>query len=131
MGLMVYIGNVIWTLFGAEREAVGIPIIASLNGSSSRVGRVEHATLMEQAGAAALELNMYLVPTNLLESGRDIEAHYVDIMQAVCGCVGLPVSVKVTPYLSSIGHFAVMLIEHGAAGVVLFNRLKFPWPRLH
>jgi dihydroorotate dehydrogenase (fumarate) len=107
------------------KEAVGIPIIASLNGSS-RAGWIEHAKLMEQAGAAALELNMYLVPTNLTESGHDIEAHYVDIVQAVSGCVGLPVSVKLTPYLSAIGNFATTLVGHGAAGLVLFNRLMEP-----
>ena len=107
------------------KEAVGIPIIASLNGSS-RAGWIEQAKLMEQAGSAALELNMYLVPTNLLESGRDIEAHYVDTLQAVCGCVNLPVSVKLTPYLSAIGHFATTLVAHGAAGLVLFNRLMEP-----
>ena len=102
-----------------------VPIIASLNGSS-RAGWIEHAKLMEQAGAAALELNMYLVPINLLETGRDIEAHYVDTVQAVCGSVGLPVSVKLTPYLSAIGHFAATLVGQGAAGLVLFNRLMEP-----
>lgn len=107
------------------KEAVNIPIIASLNGSS-RAGWIEHAKLVEQAGAAALELNMYHVPTNLLESGRDIEAHYIDIVKAVSGSIGLPVSVKLTPYLSAIGHFAVTLVEHGAAGLVLFNRLMEP-----
>ena len=69
---------------------------------------------------------MYLVPTNLLESGHDIEAHYIDILQAVCGSVNLPVSIKLTPYLSAIGHFAVALVQHGAAGLVLFNRLMEP-----
>ena len=107
------------------KEAVSIPIIASLNGSS-RAGWIEHAKLVEQAGAAAIELNIYLVPTNLSESGRDIEAHYIDIVKAVCGSVELPVSIKLTPYLSSVGHFAVTLLEHGAAGLVLFNRLMEP-----
>lgn len=112
-------------LIRRAREAVSIPIIASLNGSS-RSGWIEHAKLMEQAGAEALELNMYMVPTNLAETGRDIEAHYVDILQAVCGCVSLPVSVKLTPYLSGIGNFATTLAGHGAAGLVLFNRLMEP-----
>jgi dihydroorotate dehydrogenase (fumarate) len=107
------------------KEAVSIPIIASLNGSS-RAGWIEHANLIEQAGAAALELNIYHVPTNLLESGHDIEAHYLDIVKAVSGSIGLPVSVKLTPYLSAIGHFAVTLAEHGADGLVLFNRLMEP-----
>ena len=106
-------------------EAVAIPISASLNGSS-RAGWIEYARLVAQAGAAALELNMYHVPTDLLESGRDIEARYVEIVDAVCASVSLPVAVKLTPYLSSIGHFATTLVEHGAAGLVLFNRLLQP-----
>ncbi len=69
---------------------------------------------------------MYHMPTDLLESGRDIEARYVEIVRAVCGTVALPVSVKLTPYLSSIGHFAATLVEHGAAGLVFFNRLLQP-----
>jgi len=105
--------------------AVSIPVIASLNGSTL-AGWTEYARLVEQAGAAALELNMYHVPTDLLESGRDIEARYTEIVDAVCGSVSLPVAVKLTPYLSSIGHFATTLVEHGAAGLVLFNRLLEP-----
>ncbi len=107
------------------KDAVSIPVIASLNGSS-RAGWIRYAKLLEQAGAAALELNMYHVPTNLLESGRDIEAHYCDIVRAVCSSVGIPVSVKLTPNLSAIGHFAGTLVEHGAAGLVLFNRFMEP-----
>jgi len=107
------------------KQAVSIPIIASLNGSS-RAGWVEYAKLAEEAGATAVELNMYHMPTNLLESGRDIEGHYLDIVKAVCGATHLPVSVKLTPYLSAIGHFANTLAEHGAAGLVLFNRLMEP-----
>ena len=106
-------------------EAVSIPIIASLNGSS-RAGWIEYARLIEQAGAKAIELNLYHVPTDLLESGRDVEVRYTEIVQAVCGSIELPVAVKLTPYLSSIGHFAATLVEHGAAGLVLFNRLLQP-----
>ena len=104
-------------LIRRAKEAVSIPIIASLNGSS-RAGWIEHARLVEQAGVAATELNMYLVPTNLSESGHDIEGRFVDIVKAVCGGSGLPVAIKLTPYLSSIGHFAVTLVEHGAAGLL-------------
>ncbi len=116
------------------RDAVRIPVIASLNGSS-KAGWVEYAKAIEQAGAAALELNMYHVPTDLTESGRDIEARYTDIVGAVCGSVRMPVSIKLTPYLSSIGHFANILINEGALGLVLFNRLLQPdfdlaWLRL-
>ena len=106
-------------------DAVGIPVIASLNGSS-KAGWIEYAHLVEQAGAVAIELNMYHIPADLLESGREIEARYVDIVDAVCRAVAVPVSVKLTPYLSSIGHFATTLVSHGAAGLVLFNRLLEP-----
>jgi dihydroorotate dehydrogenase (fumarate) len=112
-------------LIRRSKQAVSIPVIASLNGSS-RAGWVEYAKLAEDAGASALELNMYHVPADLLESGSDIEAHYIDIVKAVCGATHLPVSVKLTPYLSAIGHFAKTLAEHGAAGLVLFNRLMEP-----
>jgi dihydroorotate dehydrogenase (fumarate) len=106
-------------------EAVGIPIIASLNGNT-KSGWIEYASLVEQAGAAAIELNMYHIPADLVDSGRDIEARYVDIVEAVCRAAKIPVSVKLTPYLSSIGHFAATLVDHGAAGLVLFNRLLEP-----
>lgn len=112
-------------LLRRAKEAVAIPIIASLNGSS-RAGWIDHARLIEEAGAAALELNMYHIPADLLESGRDVEARYTDIVQAVCGSIALPVSIKLTPYLSSFGHFAKTLVEQGAAGLVLFNRLLEP-----
>jgi dihydroorotate dehydrogenase (fumarate) len=103
------------------REAVNIPIIASLNGCSA-AGWIDYAKLIEQAGAQALELNMYHVPTDLFESGRDVEARYINVVKGVWGAVSVPVSVKLTPFLSSIGHFATALVEHGASGLVLFNR---------
>ena len=106
-------------------EALSIPVIASLNGAT-RAGWIEQAELIEAAGASAIELNMYHIPTDLTESGRDIEARYLDIVGAVCGSVGLPISVKLTPYLSAIGHFATQLEAHGVAGLVLFNRLMEP-----
>ncbi|MGI4953163.1 MAG: dihydroorotate dehydrogenase-like protein [Janthinobacterium lividum] len=106
-------------------QAVAIPVIASLNGSS-KAGWIDYAALVEQAGAGAIELNMYHVPADLLESGRDIEARYSEIVGAVCRSVEVPVSVKLTPYLSAIGHFANTLVEQGAGGLVLFNRLLEP-----
>jgi dihydroorotate dehydrogenase (fumarate) len=106
-------------------EAVAIPVIASLNGSS-RAGWIDYARQIAQAGATALELNMYHIPTDLLESGAAVEARYCEIVEAVCSSIKLPVSVKLTPYLSSIGHFAATLVERGAAGLVFFNRLLHP-----
>jgi dihydroorotate dehydrogenase (fumarate) len=107
------------------KDALSIPVIASLNGSS-RAGWIDHARLIEQAGAAALELNLYHVPTDLMESGRDVEARYSEIVQAVCGSIALPVAIKLTPFLSSFGHFAATLVEQGADGLVLFNRMLEP-----
>jgi dihydroorotate dehydrogenase (fumarate) len=107
------------------KEAVAIPIIASLNGSSL-AGWIDHAQMIEAAGAAALELNLYHIPADLCESGREVEARYTDIVRAVCGSVTLPVAVKLTPYISSPGHLAATLVAEGAAGLVLFNRLLEP-----
>jgi dihydroorotate dehydrogenase (fumarate) len=107
------------------REAVAIPIIASLNGSS-RAGWIDHAGMIEQAGASALELNLYQVATDLLEAGRDVEVRQIDIVQAVRETIALPIAVKLTPFLSSFGHFATTLVEQGVAGLVLFNRLLEP-----
>ena len=108
-----------------SRDAVSIPVIASLNGSS-KAGWVEYSELLEEAGARAIELNMYHVPTDLLESGAHIEARYSGIVTAICSSVSVPVSIKLTPHLSAIGHFALSLVELGAAGLVLFNRLLQP-----
>jgi dihydroorotate dehydrogenase (fumarate) len=107
------------------KDALAIPVIASLNGSS-HAGWIDYARQIEQAGAAALELNMYHVPTDLMESGRDVEARYTEIVRAVCGSITLPVATKLTPFLSSLGHFAAVLVDHGADGLVLFNRMLEP-----
>ena len=106
-------------------EAVAIPIIASLNGSS-RAGWIDHARLLEEAGAAAIELNLYHVPADLFESGREVEARFTDIVNAVYRSIALPVAVKLTPYVSSPGDLAMTLVEAGAAGLVLFNRVLEP-----
>jgi dihydroorotate dehydrogenase (fumarate) len=108
-----------------SRESLAIPVIASLNGAS-KSGWTSYAIQLEQAGAVAIELNMYHVPADLLESGQDVEARYAGIVAAVCGAVSIPVSIKLTPQLSAIGHFALTLVEQGAAGLVLFNRLLAP-----
>jgi len=112
-------------LIRKARAAVSIPVVASLNGSSLD-GWTDFAKQIEQAGASALELNMYHIATDLTETGATIEARYIDIVSAVCSAVELPVSVKLTPYLSSIGNFAGELVERGAEGLVLFSRLLEP-----
>ena len=106
-------------------EALDIPVIASLNGVSD-AGWLDYAVQLEQAGAAALELNLYLLPTDPAISGQDIERRYLDIVRHVKAEVNIPVSVKLPPFFSSTGNFAAQLESNGADGVVLFNRFFRP-----
>ena len=99
----------------------GIPVIASLNGVTPG-GWTDYATALEEAGAAAIELNVYYLPGDPLMDGRDIEQRYVDILTTVKAAVTIPVAVKLAPYLSSVGQFALRLDAAGADGLVLFNR---------
>jgi len=106
-------------------EALDIPVIASLNGISED-GWLDYAVELEQAGAAALELNLFVLPTDLTESGEDIERRYVDIVRHVKAEVEIPVSVKLPPFFSALGNFVARLESAGADGVVLFNRFFRP-----
>jgi dihydroorotate dehydrogenase (fumarate) len=106
-------------------EALDIPVIASLNGVSDG-GWLDYAVLLEQAGAAALELNLYLLPTDPAISGQDIEHRYLDIVRQVKAKVKIPVAVKLPPFLSATGNFVAQLESIGADGVVLFNRFFRP-----
>jgi dihydroorotate dehydrogenase (fumarate) len=101
-------------------EALNIPIIASLNGTT-RAGWAEYARALEQAGAAALELNIFLVPSEGL-SGPEVEATHLDIVRRVKASVRIPVSVKLSPFFSAMGNMARQLEQAGADGLVLFNR---------
>ncbi len=105
--------------------AVEIPVIASLNGVTDH-GWIEYAREIEQAGADALELNVYMVSTDPEVTGREIENRYLSILNAVKSTVAIPVSVKLSPYFSSVGQVAALLVEAGAAGLVLFNRFYQP-----
>lgn len=107
------------------KQAVDIPVIASLNGVSTG-GWIEYAKKMQQAGADALELNVYYIPTNPKLTSADVEAIYVDILRAVKSEVTIPVSVKLSPYFTSMMHMAHKLQEAGADGLVLFNRFYQP-----
>ncbi len=107
------------------KEAVRIPVIASLNGVSIG-GWTDHARLIEQAGADALELNVYYIATDPDEPGSMVEKRTVDILAAVKEKIKIPVAVKLSPFFSSPGHFAKQLDSLGAAGVVLFNRFYQP-----
>lgn len=107
------------------REAVDIPVIASLNGIAD-TGWIEYARLIEAAGAHAIELNIFFVPADVAEGGRDVERRYIDTLRAVKDVVGVPVAVKLSPYFSAIGNFVCELDRAGADGFVLFNRFYEP-----
>lgn len=107
------------------KRAVKIPIIGSLNGTS-KGGWTRYAKLMQDAGADALELNVYFVAADLSMTSQDVEAMYTDLVAAVKQSVSIPLSVKVGPYFSSMGHMAKRLVDAGADGLVLFNRFLQP-----
>jgi dihydroorotate dehydrogenase (fumarate) len=106
-------------------EALEIPVIASLNGTTSE-GWIGHARRLEQAGAAAIELNIYSIPVDLAVSGAEVERRYVDVVREVRANVGIPIAVKLPPYFSSPSHMAAELVRAGADGLVLFNRFYAP-----
>lgn len=112
-------------LIRQAKSAVGIPIIGSLNGYSSG-GWVQYAKQIADAGADAVELNIYYLPTDPDKSGAEVEQEYVDVVKAVCAEVTVPVAVKVGPYFSSTPNMAKRLVEAGAKGLVLFNRFYQP-----
>jgi len=112
-------------LIRRAKEAVDIPIIGSLNGASVG-GWVDYAALIEEAGADALELNIYYLPTNIEISGLEVERLYLEILSAVRQAVTIPVAVKLSPFFSSTANMASRLADHGADGLVLFNRFYQP-----
>ena len=107
------------------REAVAIPVIASLNGIS-RSGWCDYARLVEQAGASAIELNAYFVPSDLSLTGGEVEHLYLDPLRSVKSAVSIPIAVKLSPYFSAPGRMAIALAEAGADGLVFFNRFYQP-----
>ena len=107
------------------KEAVSVPVIASLNGTTP-AGWLRYGKLMEQAGADALELNVYYIATDAQESGSDVEKRTLDIVRAVKSEVKIPVAVKLSPFFSSLANFAAELEAAGADGLVLFNRFFQP-----
>jgi dihydroorotate dehydrogenase (fumarate) len=112
-------------LLEEARAALQIPVIASLNGVSAG-GWVEYARKMEDAGASALELNVYLIAADADETGEQVERRYLDLVAAVRGAIAIPLAVKVGPYFSSMANMARRLVEAGADGLVLFNRFYQP-----
>lgn len=107
------------------KKAVQMPIIASLNGYSIG-GWTEFAKMIEDAGADALELNIYYIPSNLDMTGEEVEQNYIDILKQVKDRVKIPVAVKLSPYFSNLANMAGKLDDAGADALVLFNRFYQP-----
>jgi dihydroorotate dehydrogenase (fumarate) len=107
------------------KEMVRIPVIASLNGSAIG-GWVDYAKKIQQAGADALELNIYFIPTELDRNSAEVEQTYIDIAKAVKSVVAIPVAVKLSPFFSNIAYMAKRLDQAGVNGLVLFNRFYQP-----
>jgi dihydroorotate dehydrogenase (fumarate) len=109
----------------ACKRELGIPVIGSLNGSSEG-GWIRYARLIQDAGADALELNVYFIAADPDENGWQVERRYLDLVGAVREHVTIPLAVKVGPYFSSMANMAMQLVDAGADGLVLFNRFFQP-----
>ncbi|MDD4363930.1 MAG: dihydroorotate dehydrogenase-like protein [Atribacterota bacterium] len=107
------------------KKKIKVPVIGSLNGVSVG-GWINNAISMEEAGADAIELNIYFLPTNPEMDGRQVEENYLKLVDEVTSSVGIPVAVKIHPYLSSIPNMGKSLVEAGASALVLFNRFYQP-----
>src|ERR1043165_3071646 len=112
-------------LIRRAKDVVDIPIIGSLNGVSIG-GWTNYAGLIEDAGADALELNIYYVPTSLEITGREVEDMYVDMLRQVKRAATIPVAIKLSPFFSSVANMSKRLVDHGADALVLFNRFYQP-----
>jgi len=112
------------------KNAVRIPIIASLNGSTLG-GWTRYARAMEDAGADAIECNIHSIAADMNVSGLEVEQRYVDIVRAVKASVRIPIAVKLGPFFSNMAHMAKWLVDSGADGLVLFNRFYQPDIDLH
>lgn len=112
-------------LIRSAKASVKVPIIASLNGVTS-AGWTEYAKEMQEAGADALELNIFYIPANVSTSGREVEQRYEDVIRAVRAAVSIPIAVKLSPFFSSMGEMATRFVMAGANGLVLFNRFYQP-----
>ncbi len=110
---------------GRVREAVHIPVIASLNGTT-RGGWLEYARAIVQAGASALELNVYSVPCSTEDSAADVESRTVELVRELKSSIPIPLAVKLSPFYTSLPHFVSKLEQVGADGLVLFNRFYQP-----
>jgi len=107
------------------KQELHIPVIGSLNGSSDG-GWTRYARLIQEAGADALELNVYYVAADPSQTSADVEQRYLDLVAEVRSTVTIPLAVKVGPFFSSMANMAIRLVEAGADGLVLFNRFLQP-----
>jgi dihydroorotate dehydrogenase (fumarate) len=107
------------------KRAVSVPVIASLNGAT-RGGWTAYARMIADAGADAIELNVYQVAADLDRTGREVEAETLGIVESVVTACDVPVAVKLSPYFSSMANLATRLVDAGASGLVLFNRFYQP-----
>ncbi len=107
------------------KAAVNIPIIASLNGSTPG-GWTDYAKKIQQAGADALELNIYSIPTDINVTAAEVENEYVEVVKAVKSAITIPVAVKLSPFFTNFANVAKRLVDVGANGLVLFNRFYQP-----
>jgi len=112
-------------LISKAKDRLSIPIIASLNGVTS-TGWTEWAKLAQEAGADAIELNEYYLPTDPQVSSEEVEHRYLKVLHLVKSCVQIPVAVKMSPYFSSTANMCQRLVNQGADGLVLFNRFYQP-----
>ena len=107
------------------KEAVNIPIIASLNGHTIG-GWIEYAQMIEQAGADALELNIYHIPTDVDQSSDQVEQIYIDILKSVRSEIKIPIALKLNPFFGNLAYAGKRFVESGADALVLFNRFYQP-----
>ncbi|MDF1529089.1 MAG: dihydroorotate dehydrogenase-like protein [Sedimenticola sp.] len=107
------------------KQSLEIPIIASLNGVTPG-GWIEHGKELQQAGADALELNVYYIAGDMQVSGSEVERRYIDLLHELCQHVTLPIAMKLSPQFSSVANIVNHLERVGAAGVSLFNRFYQP-----
>jgi dihydroorotate dehydrogenase (fumarate) len=112
-------------LIGEAKRALSVPVIASLNGHTPG-GWTSIARQFQEAGADAIELNVYFLAASLEDTSAAVEQRYVDLVASVTQQVGIPVAVKVAPYFSAMANMAARLHQAGAAGLVLFNRFLQP-----
>lgn len=120
LGPEEYIG-----LLGKAKKSLAIPVIGSLNGVTAG-GWVKYGKRIEEAGADALELNVYYIPTDARMSSADVEDRYLEVLNEVKRTVKIPVAMKLSPFISSLSNFARRLDLAGVNGIVLFNRFYQP-----